>query len=149
MKWSNDLVEQLKKLWNEGKTANEIANELGKTLGETISRNAVIGKAHRLQLKSRPSPIKTKTKITKPTKPSKVKGLSEEAKPLPSNILMFSEHVCQWPMGDPSDSDFKFCGKKAINGKPYCLEHAKKAYQNFKYTEEDSKVASSAVKAAS
>ena len=61
MSWSDDRVEVLKKLWGEGKTAAEIAKELG----EGVTRNAVIGKAHRLKLSSRVSPIQQNAKKIK------------------------------------------------------------------------------------
>lgn len=128
--WTEDRVDLLKKLWSEGHSAGEIAKKLG-----DVSRNAVIGKAHRLQLASRPSPIVKTKKVEEPKKISKPKKVSAPA--VQHNVLHFSEHICQWPVGDPRQPGFHFCGKKALKGKPYCFQHAKMAYQNFKYEDED------------
>jgi GcrA cell cycle regulator len=85
------------------------ASEIADTLGD-VTRNAVIGKAHRLGLSGRPSPIKKK-----PTRGA--------------TILALTERMCKWPVGDPKHADFHFCGKTAQAGMPYCAEHAAIAYQ--------------------
>jgi len=103
--WSDERVERLKELWGQGMSASEIADVLG-----DVSRNAVIGKAHRLGLSGRPSPIKKK--------PSRG-----------ANILSLTERMCKWPIGDPKHEDFHFCGKPTVQGLPYCAEHAAVAYQ--------------------
>ena len=130
MSWSDDRVAVLKRLWGEGKTAAEIAKELG----EGVTRNAVIGKAHRLKLSSRVSPIQQNAKKVKSAdvappmqrKPSKkipiFKGKEVKMKDL-------RENMCRWPNGDPQSDDFSFCGCKVVDGLPYCAEHAKIAYQ--------------------
>ena len=105
MSWTDERIERLKAMWAEGKTASAIAEELG-----GVSRNAVIGKAHRLGLSGRPSPIKKK--------PSRG-----------ATILALTERMCKWPVGDPKHADFHFCGKPAQPGMPYCAEHAAIAYQ--------------------
>ncbi|HYD64499.1 GcrA family cell cycle regulator [Azospirillum sp.] len=105
MSWTDERVQQLKDLWAQGLSASEIADTLG-----DISRNAVIGKAHRLGLSGRPSPIKKK-----PTRGA--------------TILSLTERMCKWPVGDPKHQDFHFCGKTALTGLPYCAEHAAIAYQ--------------------
>jgi GcrA cell cycle regulator len=105
MSWTDERVEQLKQLWGQGMSASEIADTLG-----DVTRNAVIGKAHRLGLSGRPSPIK-KT-------PSRG-----------ATILALTERMCKWPVGDPKHADFHFCGKTAQAGMPYCAEHAAIAYQ--------------------
>lgn len=64
MSWTDERIEQLRNMWEKGLTASQIADELG-----GVSRNAVIGKAHRLGLKSRPSPVKATEKV-KPAKPA-------------------------------------------------------------------------------
>ncbi len=107
MSWTDEQEEKLKQLWREGKTASQIAEELG-----GVSRNAVIGKAHRLGLSGRPSPIKVKA-----SRPKKV------------GLLDLTERMCRWPIGDPRQPGFYFCGKQAMPGLPYCAEHAAKAYQ--------------------
>ncbi|PAL19439.1 GcrA family cell cycle regulator [Sphingopyxis sp. GW247-27LB] len=63
MSWTDQRIEQLRSMWEKGLTASQIADELG-----GVSRNAVIGKAHRLGLKSRPSPVKATEKVVKPAK---------------------------------------------------------------------------------
>ena len=130
MSWSDDRVAVLKKLWGEGKTAAEIAKELG----EGVTRNAVIGKAHRLKLSSRMSPIQQNTK--------KVKTVSDAAtaprrvmKKVPiylgKEVKMedLRDKMCRWPNGDPQTDDFSFCGCKTMEAMPYCENHAAIAYQ--------------------
>ena len=102
MEWTEARVDQLKQLWSDGLTACQIAEKLG-----GVSRNAVIGKAHRLGLSSRPSPIKRKT----------------------IQLNAVSERMCQWPIGDPGDAEFHFCGAPALHGRPYCAEHCAAAYR--------------------
>ncbi len=106
MQWNDELIDGLKKLWNDGLSASEIGRALG------ISKNAVVGKAHRLGLESRPSPIKR----TAPPVPVKAK------------VIAFSGRSCCWPIGDPRMPDFHFCTANAVPGKPYCSEHAAQAY---------------------
>lgn len=119
--WTDDRVELLKKLWGDGKTASQIAEELG-----GVTRNAVIGKAHRLNLSKRVSPIQTNRKqkanpkIDTPSHVSKGNSIS---------LLELKERSCRWPNGDPKKSDFSFCGVDALPGLPYCAEHAAVAYQ--------------------
>jgi GcrA cell cycle regulator len=113
MSWTDEKVEQLRQMWGSGKSASEIAEQLG-----GVSRNAVIGKAHRLGLSGRPSPIKKR-------KSAEVK----EVRPGGATILSLTERMCRWPIGDPKQPGFRFCGKPAHNGLPYCAEHAAVAYQ--------------------
>ena len=120
--WTDERVELLTKLWGEGKTASQIAEILG-----GVTRNAVIGKAHRLNLSKRASPIQTTKKkkanpqLDMPAHISKGKSIS---------LLELKERSCRWPNGDPKKSDFSFCGVDALPGLPYCGEHAEVAYQN-------------------
>lgn len=114
--WSDERVEKLRQLWGQGMSASEIAEALG-----NVTRNAVIGKAHRLGLSGRPSPIKKK--------PSKG-----------ATILSLTERMCKWPVGDPKSPDFHFCGKAAVQGLPYCAEHAAMAYQPAKKRDDDRKL---------
>ncbi len=102
--WTEERVERLKELWSQGMSASEIAQLLG-----DVTRNAVIGKAHRLGLSGRPSPIRKKSK-----------GVT---------ILDLTERMCKWPIGDPKHPDFRFCGKPSVPGMPYCAEHCAIAYQ--------------------
>lgn len=104
--WSPERVKLLREHWGNGKTAGQIASILGE-----VTRNAVIGKAHRLCLSGRPSPIRRKRKehVT---------------------IRTLSEEMCRWPIGDPKQVDFRFCAKVAYSGFPYCGEHVAQAYQS-------------------
>ncbi len=146
MSWTEDRVSILKKLWGDGHTAAEIAKQLG-----GVTRNAVIGKAHRLKLSNRVSPIQQNKKAAnknverkdlKKTKVSSVKTSSTASyvdaveKPveavIPDNLhslLELKPRMCRWPSGDPKEKEFGFCGEKTISGIPYCEEHAKLAYQ--------------------
>jgi len=112
--WTEERVTRLRELWAQGKTASEIAM----ALGGAVSRNAVIGKVHRLKLSGRPSPIKHRPL---------------DSTPMPATgsatILALGDRSCKWPMGDPLSPDFHFCGKSAGAGIPYCTDHAHLAYQ--------------------
>jgi GcrA cell cycle regulator len=130
MSWSDDRVAVLKRLWGEGKTAAEIAKELG----EGVTRNAVIGKAHRLKLSSRMSPIQQNTKKVKPvsdaaTAPRRV--MKKVPVYLGKQVKMedLRDKMCRWPNGDPQTENFSFCGCKTMDGLPYCENHAAIAYQ--------------------
>lgn len=115
--WTAEKIKQLKKLWSKGKSTVEIGRELG------ISKNAVVGKVHRLELNARPSPIKkeaVKTVKHKAEKPSKM------------TLMDLKLNSCRWPVGEPKDADFHFCGKDTVTGKPYCQEHCKVAYTSLK-----------------
>ncbi len=147
MAWTDEMVENLKKMWKQGLTTNEIAKQLG------VSKNSIVGKVHRLNLTARPSPIKKKeeTASAKPTvaeTSSKIpvnkttqksspytetgtKPVSFEKSSTNSACLKLTEldnHTCRWPVGDPRDDGFCFCGKKIRSGQTYCEEHAALAY---------------------
>lgn len=135
MSWTDERVTLLKKLWGEGKTAAEIAKALG-----GVTRNAVIGKAHRLKLSNRISPIqqneRKEDRVPEAKKLPKViaKQPVVVAKPANSSfkglkMIELKERMCRWPSGDPKDEDFSFCGCTSVPGLPYCEEHAKAAYQ--------------------
>lgn len=145
MSWTDARIDLLRSSWEKGLTASQIAE----TLGEGVSRNAVIGKAHRLGLQARPSPVKggevavaavLAESVANPVKPV------AEARPVPvpvvrkprpvvstkpakTTLLDLSEKVCKWPIGHPGDADFHFCGKPSATGFPYCMEHCAVAYQ--------------------
>lgn len=120
--WTDELIEQLKALWAEGLTTGEIGKRLN------ISKNAVVGKAHRLGLKGRPSPIKR----DKPAAASPAARPTAKAKPAEPrkirSVVDLSAHTCRWPIGDPKEPGFHFCGGNSMPGKPYCAEHAAIAY---------------------
>ena len=148
MSWTDDRIELLKSHWEAGMTASQIAE----ALGQGVSRNAVIGKAHRLGLEARPSPVKlseaaaavieavvavaegvaeglsaapavAKAPPKRPTRPA------PPPKPAKTTLLDLSEKVCKWPIGHPGETDFHFCGKPAQASFPYCTEHCAIAYQ--------------------
>ena len=118
--WTDERLEELKKLWAQGLSISQIGEALG------VSRNAIAGKAHRMGLPKRPSPI-SKPKAEKP----KVEPVVEE-QDLPLRLelrqLVWSRSKCCWPTGDPKKNGFKFCGDTVVPGKPYCLPHCKEAY---------------------
>ncbi|OPZ76855.1 MAG: GcrA cell cycle regulator [Alphaproteobacteria bacterium ADurb.Bin438] len=137
--WTEEKIEELKKLWAEGLTTGEIGKRLG------VSKNAVVGKAHRLDLESRPSPIKRavsevkevvqkevaqKEVVSEPKAPVRKKLPVKEVdkKNKKTKISDLTSTSCRWPVGDPKEEDFHFCGKETFNGKPYCLEHCAVAY---------------------
>jgi GcrA cell cycle regulator len=111
--WNDDKINRLKKLWSEGLTTGEIGKRL------SVSKNAVVGKAHRLGLKGRPSPIKRPTRPSEPKKQPEVKVFT---------LTDLSSQTCRWPIGDPKHEDFRFCGKGVYAGKPYCADHCAVAY---------------------
>lgn len=118
--WTDERIELLKSLWGAGKTAAEIAKELG----DNLTRNAVIGKAHRLGLSGRISPIQKK--VDKPLPPERKEI---KAKNGGISLLELTEKTCRYPYGDPKKEGFHFCGCAALAGLPYCAEHAEIAYQ--------------------
>ena len=137
MSWTDEDIERLKKLWSEGHSTAEIGRLIGK------SKNAVVGKAHRLSLAARPSPIKKTTVTPKAVEPLKDKdagtdtGTPRRAPPTPTEISQSQGTVakgkakglaCQWPYGHPDDAEFKFCLREVLPGKPYCPEHSSIAY---------------------
>ena len=136
MGWTDEQVEELKRLWEKGLTTGEI----GKALG--VSKNAVVGKAHRLGLNGRPSPIRRgdeeENAIAAPEerkKQTKVKSVKKEQEKASKKLFTVNDLTstsCRWPIGDPKDEDFHFCGKEALPDKPYCAEHAEIAYVSTK-----------------
>ena len=142
MGWTDERVELLKKLWQDGLSASQIAKQLG-----GVTRNAVIGKVHRLGLSGRATPSKpqrTVFKAPRPVRPVSVpsapRRLAEPALTAPTplrlvdeapglaTVLTLGAHMCKWPIGDPALDNFTFCGRGCDEG-PYCDEHAQVAYQ--------------------
>jgi GcrA cell cycle regulator len=152
MSWTDERVELLKKLWADGLSASQIAGELG-----GITRNAVIGKVHRLGLSGRAKSTSSATPRPRKTRSSghilrigrgAIRGntalahafeMELEAEPeLIQNIipigqrrtlLELTEQTCRWPVGDPGAGDFFFCGGNPVAGLPYCAFHSRVAYQ--------------------
>ena len=129
--WTPKKIAVLKKLWNQGKTAAVIA----KALDDEFSRNAVIEKARRLNLQKRGSPLPIK-KLKCATfyitdKKSKAITHSKEAKTIygeGKSLMELGANECKWPVGNPNEKGFMFCGAKTKTGKVYCEGHCKVAY---------------------
>ena len=138
MSWTDDKVSKLKELWGKGNTASQIAEIIG-----GISRNAVIGKAHRLNLSAK---IKTRSAISnqnfdtnkesnlksKRGRKSKFKSLLIEKDFEPENpkqLEELDENSCKWPVGHPNEKSFYFCGRSSLKDFSYCKLHLLYAYQ--------------------
>jgi len=148
--WTEERVELLKKLWAEGLSASQVAKQLG-----GVTRNAVIGKIHRLGLSGRattnraprarpaaPRAAAPRPQQTATARPAAVKETPSLPDPEPqiqmpveispgmlATVLTLTEHTCKWPIGDPGTEGFHFCGHKADAAQPYCTAHARLAYQ--------------------
>ena len=139
MSWTEEKVEKLKELWGKGNTASQIAEILG-----GVTRNAVIGKAHRLNLSAK---IKTRSSITnkntdnlfdeknikvKRGRKNKFKSLIIENDFEPENPRQLEElddNCCKWPIGHPDEKSFYFCGRSSLKDFSYCKLHLLYAYQ--------------------
>ena len=156
MSWTDERVEQLKKLWAEGLSASQIAGRIG-----GVTRNAVIGKVHRLGLSGRATTSRMKSHRARPRpagpvaakravktrfgtvgnpalralyQPDAVAYLPPvEEVEIPAaerkTIQMLTESSCRWPIGDPQNPDFHFCNRNKVPGLPYCEVHARRAFQ--------------------
>jgi GcrA cell cycle regulator len=139
MSWTDEKVTKLKELWGKGNTASQIAEIIG-----GISRNAVIGKAHRLNLSAKikartatsnknfDSSMEEKNTKSKRSRKSKFKSLIIEKDFEPENpkqLEELDESSCKWPLGHPDEKDFYFCGRSSLKDFSYCKLHLLYAYQ--------------------
>jgi GcrA cell cycle regulator len=169
MSWTDERVELLRKLWLDGLSASQIAHELA----NGITRNAVIGKVHRLGLSGRvktAAPASSRPRLktmrsghVRPSGPM-MRGntalafkpqIMEAPQPIEEVVIPISEMVtimelkeamCRWPVGDPTNTDFRFCGaKKSVTATgPYCPYHSRIAYQPLQDRRRDRRVQKSA-----
>lgn len=168
LSWTDERVALLKKLWGDGLSASQIAAQIG-----GISRNAVIGKVHRLGLAGRAKP----NAAAQPQRPRKAvakpagEPLRVEVRDTPRSlgpadaveepeltampvtadvalpaservtIMELRDSMCRWPLGDPTNPEFRFCGARSITGLPYCPHHARVAYQPVADRRRDRRIA--------
>ena len=137
MSWTEEKVAKLKELWSKGHTASQIAEALGDT-----TRNAVIGKAHRLNLEAR-APSKQSSQPTSVNRPVRRGSapISRKAKfqsilldknfepENPKSLEELTDQTCKWPIGHPNEEKFYFCGRKPEGEFPYCKLHVLYAFQ--------------------
>ena len=147
MSWTEEREQRLRKLWEKGYTASQIAEMLG---GGT-TRNAVIGKAHRLKLAARAASKQSKSL----KKQDSVGGLNKQEgyisrksrfKSLlldknfevenPKKLEELSDKNCRWPIGHPDEENFYFCGRNPVEGFSYCKLHVLYAFQPKNQKEE-------------
>jgi GcrA cell cycle regulator len=139
MSWNEEKVQKLKELWGKGSTASQIAEIIG-----GISRNAVIGKAHRLNLSSK---IKTRNvsssqnfdNVLEETSSKERRGRKNKFQSLviekdfepenPKKLEDLDENSCKWPIGHPEEESFYFCGRSSLKDFSYCKLHLLYAYQ--------------------
>lgn len=154
MAWTEERVDVLRKLWLGGHSASQIAAELG----DGVTRNAVIGKVHRLGLSGRGQPTSTikrqrrarrasaggvRTRRTMSIGATALKAdyamaVATDLRPLDDIVVpiakrlsidLLTEKTCKWPNGDPGEDDFHYCGHDSLDSGPYCDYHARVAYQ--------------------
>jgi GcrA cell cycle regulator len=151
MDWTEEMIVRLRALWLEGHSTAEIGRRMA------VSKNAVVGKAHRLGLAARPSPIRREagSALARPLPPRRAHGPTlpplacahgqgpdaapaalAPAAPVPPAVAAVRPVAprppravaCCWPIGEPGTKSFRFCDEDAVSGKPYCAEHAQLAY---------------------
>lgn len=156
MGWTEERIALLRKLWSEGLSATQIAKQLG-----GVTRNAVIGKVHRLGLAGRATPSRPAKRPIRTRGPSAPRlaqfapwqqpasveaqktsreefaaalARSQDLRPVTlengrtMDVLALVESACHFPIGDPTDTDFGFCGRGAFGESPYCADHARLCY---------------------
>ena len=139
MSWTDEKVAKLKELWGKGNTASQIAEIIG-----GMSRNAVIGKAHRLNLSAKvktraatsnqnfDNSLEQKGLVIKRKRNSKFKSLiiDKDFEPEnPKQLEELDESLCKWPIGHPDEKSFYFCGRSSLKDFSYCKLHLLYAYQ--------------------
>jgi GcrA cell cycle regulator len=146
--WPAERISELERLWATGASTAEIGRQLD------VSKNAVVGKVHRLGLPGRPSPIKRESRATARAPAPQLRPEIRVPVDAPVSDAMVSPIAapkaevcaqapvatatlpvadlyappCQWPFGNPGDEDFHFCGSPSLSGRPYCSEHCARAY---------------------
>ena len=149
MSWTDEKVQKLKELWKKGHTASQISEMLGDT-----TRNAVIGKAHRLNLEAR-APSKSSSSSGTSSGQNRIQRRPSQ-QPLtrkqkfqsilldknfepenPKSLEDLSENTCKWPIGHPNEESFYFCGRKPEGEFPYCKLHVLYAFQPKNQKEDD------------
>ncbi len=146
MEWTDETISRLRALWTEGLSTAEIGRRL------CISKNAVVGKAHRLNLPPRPSPIRRLESGAAPRQAAPRRAQGPTLPPLaaamgapmpslraiiPAPKLAQRATPCCWPIGEPGKPSFHFCNAGAVPGKPYCEDHAAIAYVRVRDKRED------------
>ena len=146
MSWTPEREEKLKTLWKKGHTASQIASLLGET-----TRNAVIGKAHRLKLAARAASKQSKSLKKQDaasglnkregyiSRKSRFKSLLLDKNfevENPKKLEELSDKNCRWPIGHPDEENFYFCGRNPVDGFSYCKLHVLYAFQPKNQKEE-------------
>ena len=140
MDWNDQAISALSALWADGYSTAEIGRRMG------ITKNAVIGKVHRLKLSGRPSPIGARPTAPRvkhvtrghPTLPPAFRPVLVVAAPrtstpperpvAPPLLALATRGSCQWPVGEPRALGFRLCEAPALCGRPYCETHCRSAY---------------------
>ena len=150
MRWTNEQTDALRRLWGDGLSASQIAAVLG-----DVTRNAVIGKVHRMNLSGRAKPAAKKKLRSKARAAHHPRAVLPKSTDLPASraqpfrrslpppsqdtpepanfnvsLMEITDKVCKWPHGDPRHEDFGLCGHEVRVGFPYCDFHVRAAYQS-------------------
>ncbi len=140
--WTEERVALLQRLWGQGYSASQIASQL-----EGVSRNAVIGKIHRLGKQTGPKAARPRRQYSVTT--ARRRPVAEVRRTTPAaewtlrphhrpafveepglaTCTTLKAHMCRWPIGDPDEAGFSFCGQPAEGTRPYCQGHARLAYK--------------------
>jgi GcrA cell cycle regulator len=132
--WTNGQIDRLRVLWADGISCRKIAATLNEEFNAAYSKNAIIGKARREgfpasnnRVTGRPQGSKDKhPRVYEPALPD----LTDFSIPFAQRRTLFElrPQDCRWPVGDPCDPGFFFCGGKSLDTSPYCAGHSKRAY---------------------